>query len=354
MAALSLVWVGCLSSSYRIAQPELSRLARVPPNERWQAVRATQRMLVSDAPPTPNVLVPSNEVVIVPSTYFFQGTPYNVPGSWRVHPSRWASQTVGTAASESTRTASSGGSAGGSRGEGRGRDTAVAVVVVVVAAALVVFVLAGTEGARYDGWFGLPPDELVYVDEPDGTITAVPLAAMTPELADRSRGGVVYEGREGRYLRLGRAPLDRVGFTVSSGPVAATIPHVGREGSGTHFGFGGRAFLGGFVVQQLGLGLTADVIASTGGQILAGGGIEAQVMPLTHVGSYLGAGGYTVLDDGPPSQRFGAWYARAGLQFELPLTTRLTAQLRLGASRIVPTDRSVAYVPEASVGMAVY
>ena len=177
---------------------------------------------------------------------------------------------------------------------------------------------------------------------------------MTPDLADRSRGAVMYEGRDDRYLRLGRAPLDRVGLTVSSGPVAAAIPTVGRDGGDTGFGFGGRAFFGGFFTQQFGAGLTVDVLASTHGQILAGGGVEAQAMPLTHVGAYLGAGGYVVVADGPPAQSFSAWYARAGLQLELPLTTRLTAQLRLGASRIAPRDLPAAYVPEASVGMAVY
>lgn len=354
-AALSLLCVGCLSSSYRIAQPELSRLARVPPGERWQAVRATQRLLASDAPPAPAVVVPANEPVLVPAVYLFNGTSYTVPGSWGANPARWSSRTVRTTGGGGSGGGGSGGGGGSSGGGGgRGGEVVAAVVVVVVAAAVMVFVLAGTEGARYDGWFGLPPDELLYVDEPDGSITAVPLAAVTPEIADRSRGAVVYEGRDDRYLRLGRAPLDRVGLTVSSGPVAAAVPRVGRDDGSTHFGFGGRAFFGGFFVQQFGLGLTADVVATTGGQVLAGGGVEAQAMPLTHVGAYVGAGGYAVVDDGPPAQSLSAWYARAGVQLELPLTTRLTAQLRLGASRVAPSDRPAAYVPEASVGMAVY
>jgi len=350
---------GCLSSSYRISQGELSRLARLPPAERWQGVRATQRMLASDAPPAPAAVVPASEEVILPAVYLFNGSQYYVPGAWRGNAGGWgASRTVSTTRSSGGRASGSSGSgrssgSSGSSGSGAGAAVAVAVVVVV-GAALMVFVLAGTEGARYDGWFGLPPNELLYVDEPDGSVTAVPLAAVTPDLADRSRGAVMYEGRDDRYLRLGRAPLDRVGLTVSSGPVAAAIPTVGRDGGDTGFGFGGRAFFGGFFTQQFGAGLTVDVLASTHGQILAGGGVEAQAMPLTHVGAYLGAGGYVVVADGPPAQSFSAWYARAGLQLELPLTTRLTAQLRLGASRIAPRDLPAAYVPEASVGMAVY
>ncbi len=361
VAALSVLTAGCLSSSYRIAQPELSRLARLPPGQRWQGVRATQRMLASDTPPTPTTEVPVAEEVLLPAVYLFNGSQYSIPGSWRANPGRWPSRTIATTSSSSGRSSGSSGSSGsggsgssgGSGGSGAGAAVAVAVVVVV-GAALMVFVLAGTEGARYDGWFGLPPDELVYVDEPDGSVTAIPLAGVTPEIADRSRGAVVYEGSDERYLRLGRAPLDRTGLTVSSGPVAAAIPAVGRDGGDIGFGFGGRAFFGGFFTQRVGVGLTADVLASTQGQILAGGGVEAQVMPLTHVGAYLGAGGYAVVDDGPPSRNFSAWYVRAGLQLELPLTTRLTTQLRLGASRVDPGDHPAAYVPEASVGMAVY
>ncbi len=368
-AALSLLCMGCLSSSYRIAQPELARLARTPPSERWQAVRATQRLLASDAPPAPQVVVPPGDPVILPSMYLFEGTSFSIPDSWGGNPGRFG-HTVRATGGGSSGGGSGGGRAGGGGSSGGGSSgggssdggssagaavaAVAAVVVVVVGAALMVFVLAGTEGARYDGWFGLPPEETLYVDEPDGSVTAVPLAGLTPDLADRARGAVVYEGGGERYLRLGRAPLDRVGLTVSSAPVAAAVPDVGRATSDTRFGFGGRTFFGGFFTQQFGLGFTADVLATTGGQILAGGGVEAQVMPLTHVGGYLGAGGYVVVDDGPPSQIFSAWYARAGVQLELPFTTRLTGQLRLGASRVDPGSRPAVYAPEVSVGVAVY
>ena len=74
------------------------------------------------------------------------------------------------------------------------------MAIVVVAAAGIVFVLAGTEGARYDGWMAVPPDETVYLDNADGADGAA-LDALAKELrkalgtaAQREEGAVAVQG----------------------------------------------------------------------------------------------------------------------------------------------------------------
>lgn len=349
--APALLVTACMSSSYSVARDELQRLSRLPPEQRWPAVRATQRIFASDAPPEPTTVLPaSTEPVFVPGVILYDNHSYVIPGSWR---GGYRVNTTGAPRGAGSSSTSGRSSSSGSSGSGGGRDGAAVVVVIVVAAAVIVFVLAATEGARYDGWLALPPDEAVYVDEPDGTIVAVPLSGLTPELADFARGATVYEGERDRYLRLGRAPLNRVGLTVQSAVTTSMLPSVhGAVPAG--FGFGGHAFFGGYFVQQLGVGVTADVMAGTNSTLLAGVGGEVQVMPFTWAGAYLGGGWMSVHDDNPPSQSASAWYLRAGLRGELPLTTRLSAGLRLGVSRVDAGTLGALYVPEASLGLSVY
>jgi hypothetical protein len=337
---LSIASPACLSTSYRVAPDELARLARSAPEQRWQAVRVTQRMLEPDRPPARAVTLGLDPpLVILPPGLWFRGRAWGVPGGWRRNPGSVHLASPG-----------GGGGAGSSRSGGSGPGAA-AVAAVVIAAAGVVFVLAGTEGARYDGWVGVPPDELVYLQNADGSVSSLPLSALTPELADRSYGATIYEDGEDRYLRLGRAPLDRVGLTVQSGIASALVP---RVGGGSVFALGGRAFVGGFPLAQLGLGASADVVAGTDGALVALVGGEAQVMPLLWGGVYLGAG-WSSLTPGAAGARVGGWYARGGVQLELPITTRLAASLRAGVGRMdFGTARGALVVPELSLGLSVY
>ncbi|MDB4928623.1 MAG: hypothetical protein JWM10_1107 [Myxococcaceae bacterium] len=342
---LSIASPACLSTSYRVAPDELARLARTAPEQRWQAVRVTQRMLESDqAPASTTSLAVDPPVVILPPGLWFHGRAWGLPGGWRRNP---GSTHIGGGSSHSG-SGSSGSSGGGRGGSGPG---AAAVAVAVVAAAGIVFVLAGTEGARYDGWVGVPPDELVYLQDADGSVSSLPLSALTPELAARSYGATIYEGRDDRYLRLGRAPLDRVGLTLQAGIASAMVP---RAGGGSVFALGGRAFFGGFPLAQVGMGVSADVVAATDGALLAMVGGEAQVMPLLWGGVYLGAG-WSSLTPGDAGQRVGGWYARGGVQLELPITTRLAASLRAGVGRMDLGHAIGALVmPELSLGLSVY
>jgi hypothetical protein len=369
LAALALPSAGCLASSFSIAPAELSRLARIAPADRWRAVRATQGMGGSDELPRASAAAPASAEAITPSPYFFNGSQVNVPATWGTREGSGASRPVrftgggtsgggtsggGTSGGGTSGGGTSGGGTSGGGTSGGGAAVLGAAAIVVVGAAVMVFVLAGTEGVRYDGWFALPPHEPVYVTSPDGMVTAFPLSTLTPEVADRALGAWVDEGPTERYLRLARAPLNRAGFTLSAGPVVAAIPQPGAGSGDTGLGFGGRCLLGFFPRHELGFGLAVEVLATSIGPVYAGAGLEAQAMPFTHVGAYLAGGGYAVVDDAAPAGSYPAWYGRAGLQFELPFTTRFTGQLRVGALRIAPEGRSPIYAPEAALSVAVY
>lgn len=350
---------GCLSSSYRVPREELSRLAQTAPEQRWQAVRVTQRVLESDHPPARVAPVQVDApVILLPTVFWYRGRSWGVPGHWRGNPRAGRITTsTGTTSTGTTATGvpRSGGRSGGGGGGGRsgGPDPAI-VAVAVLAAAGIVFVLAGTEGARYDGWVALPPSEEVYLEYPDGSVLSVPLSALTPELAAGAVAATVYEGEEGRYLRLGRAPLDRVGFTLQTGLLMAMVPHTGAGASGSGFGIGGRAFFGGFPVAPLGVGVSADVLAGQAGSLLALVGPELQVMPVLWAGVYLGSG-WTSLTSDDGSVRTGGWYVRGGAMLELPLTTRFAASLRAGLSRLdYGSAAGVLLMPELSLGLSLY
>lgn len=345
---LSLATSGCLSTSYRLRADELARLAQTPPEERWRSVRATQRMLDSDHPPSnASPLSVGTPVLVMPDVYWYGGRSWSVPSGWRTNPGAAAVRSVGS--SSGSGSSSSGSSSSGSSSSGRG--AAVAVVAVAVAAAAVsVFVLAGTEGARYDGWLGVPPDEMVYLERDDGSVTAVPLWALSPQVVAGAREGTIYEGHDERYLRLARAPLDRVGMTLQSGFVAAMFP----RGDDFTAMLGGRAFLGGYPVRVLGVGLSADVLAAVDGGLVAMVGGEAQVMPLLWLGGYLGGGWVTSVAPGR-SLGVDGWYLRAGAHLELPITTRFAASLRAGVSRLdFGGHGGPVAMPELSLGLSIY
>jgi hypothetical protein len=48
---------GCLSNSYYVPRDELARLSALPPEERWQSVRAIQEINGDDYPPNDEVLL---------------------------------------------------------------------------------------------------------------------------------------------------------------------------------------------------------------------------------------------------------------------------------------------------------
>ncbi|MBI5512754.1 MAG: hypothetical protein HY909_03245 [Deltaproteobacteria bacterium] len=329
---------GCLSNSYRIPPDELLRIASLPPNQRGVHVRAVQTIAHRDTPP-PNVTYLPQGWALQPLFQLQYGTGMNSVG--------WSPRPRGVTGVGGGSGGGSGGSGGGSGGGGGGSGNAAAIAVVVVAGVLLVFVLAGTEGARYDGWVGLPPNEMLFLEGPEGTV-AVPMNELTPALASRTYTATVYEGSTARYELRGRAPLNRVGFTFQGGVGLSTVPD--RTGTAVEAGLGGRVFLGGYPVQQLGLGLTFN--AAGNGNLVASVGGEVQVMPLTYLGMYAGfAAAFTT----QPDRGRSGTVVQAGVQVEAPLTTRLTFQVRAGGAYLDVGLPGGAFLQgEATAGMAVY
>lgn len=223
------------------------------------------------------------------------------------------------------------------------------MVAAVLVAGVAVFVLAGSEGARYDGWVEVDPDETVYLETDQGLL-AVPIAQLTPALAAMAHRATLYEGAAPRFNRLGRAPLNRVGFNLTAGPGFGMIPRVG--GGDAETGIGGHTFLGYFPVQSVGLGLNFDFSASRG--ILASIGPELRFLPFMYGGLYGGAA-VTFGEAGgtSPGRGLDGFSLRAGLLGELPITTRLSLQLRAGLAQ-VRTNLGVQSSPELGLALSIY
>jgi len=231
---------------------------------------------------------------------------------------------------------------------------AAAVAAAVVVGATAGFTLAASEGARYDGWLAVHQDEPLHLRFRNGAIMPVRLSSLTPDDAAQAEGAIVYEGNEGRFPRLGRAPLDRSGFTLTTALHTGGVPQVDRP---VATGAGGYLHLGGNIggVVTLGLAATADSGLDTRySTLLATLGPEVQIFPLRFLGFYAGAGRSfrnTGFDWGTRADE--AWMIRGGAVGELTLTTRLALQARAGAIRHdFASGAPITW--EGQVGLAIY
>ena len=314
---------GCLADTHTIRRDELARLAATAEAERGREVRVTQRFVSQDAPPAAPVVGVHTAVVVA--------TP--VGGPRRV------------------------GRGGQPSGAQVSADSAKWAFVV---AALAGVGLAASEGARYDGWVALHPMHPVHLVGHDGSYTWVPLAQLTPAHVGWASEAIVREG-EGPWTRLGRAPLDRVGFTYQVAAGAGRLETFGASSS-SPYGFLSRIAFGGFPLQEL--GILAAVSLGWGEQngdavFLARYGLELEGFPLVlgrrfHLGVYGQAG----MSHAKADTRFGteeAWdpYYGGGLLAEVDLMTRLALTLRAGAAAVLDPD-APSVLPEVLVGIAVY
>jgi hypothetical protein len=353
LAVLSLFFcplfaLGCLSNSYYVERDELQRLSSLPPESRWESVRAVQRIGGSDNPPDDDSAIgrgPGGPVyvstVVVDSHHHYRDYP---PRRASVRPVADASGSVATG---------SVGKISSKKGNG---DPAAAVLVAaaVVVGAGTGFALAASEGARYDGWVAVNPDEPVHLRLRGGGTTAVPLSSLSPTDVALAEGATIYEGDAERFPKLGRAPLDRAGFTFT------TALHLGGMAQIDHApasGAGGYLLLGGNIanVVTLGFGATVDSgIDSKRSLLMATIAPELQVFPIRYVGLY-GAAGWafrnTGIDYGTRADQ--GWLVRGGLVGELPMTTRLALQARAGLSeQFFPEQRALTW--EGQLGLAIY
>ena len=132
--------------------------------------------------------------------------------------------------------------------------------LLVGAAAVAAVALAVTEGARYDGWVRLHPMHPVHLYGPGG-YRVMPLAWVDPETAAWSTRAVV-RPNEGPWQPLGRAPLDRHGFTYSVLGGAGQV--VSGDDNTTSFGEG----------DATSTDIDGDVKVGAGGGFSRGGDVE--------------------------------------------------------------------------------
>ncbi len=386
---------GCLANSYVIPQDAARALVQQPPETRGADVRVVQRIFADEPASAPPVNA-STQLVIVPQGQISVGVGGGggcIDGAGRpcgarsvdamsrgggsfgggagggsgvtggagvsggnagtvaVQPAGGAG-TVGVRPASGGSAAASGGSSGGSSSSGSGGGDGLAVVVLIAASALVALVLAGTEGARYDGWAQLHPMHPVHVVGLDGSRAVVPLAQLDAATVEASDELVVSED-EGPFLRLGRAPLNRVGLAYGMEVGAATLR--GPRGP-VGAGFASHIQFGGFPLH--GLGLLFDALLGVGdadAQRIVNAQLsgEVQIVPfgvgLFEFGAYARVGGAS------PAQAGDAWglAAGGGVLAQLALTTRLALTVR-GGLHWVNDAREDVLGGEGTIGLAVY
>lgn len=309
VAAVAALLGGCLTNTYKIPSTELQRLAATPPDQRAERVRVVQEFEGESPPAQPRVGV-ETDVVFFPRTVIVVGDGRRPP------PHHGGGGKLG-------------GSGGGGGGGGDGKG---AVILLVAMAAGAGIVLAATEGQRYDGWVKLHPMHPVHLWGPWG-YGVVPLAQLDQQTAALATKAVIRDV-EGPWLTLGRAPLDRQGFTYSVLGGAGEIDGPDGRGVGPQF----HIQMGYYPVHQVGLQFVwtpawrDDVAGDTILDVRVG--LELDILPLDagklHGGGYGNASiGWRTTSSGTEE----AGFTGAGAKLQYELTTRLALTGRFGITR---------------------
>lgn len=319
---LPILLSGCLTSTHVIPQGELMRLASLPPEERGRQVRVVQGFSGSEAPPerAPSVGV-STAVVVSPTPspyrygYGYGGNVVRQSAKSMAQESKWW----------------------------------------LLIAAVTAVGLAVTEGLRFDGWAQLHPMHPIHIWGADGQWTWMPLAQLDAGAAAWARKAFVRE-EEGPFVRLERAPLDRVGFTyallMGTGQVIA-FDDVKRYGFMSHIQFGF------FPIQELGLlfdiGLGWRTDRDYTDIFQSRYAFELQALPVDlgklHLGGFGQIGmAYNFEDfpDGFGEDRQRLLLSGGGLA-QLELTTRLAITVRAGVASLGGESAT-----EITAGISIY
>jgi hypothetical protein len=224
---------------------------------------------------------------------------------------------------------------------------------LLVLAAAVAVGAALTEGMRYDGWVRLHPMHPVHLHGWDGSYRWLPLAQVTPEVAAGTRRAVVRES-EGPWQQVGRAPLNRQGWTYSVLMGSAETPLAGEpeaRGFASHIQFG-RFVSGNLgVLFDFGMGWADNQLGDT--VYDSRSAIELQFMPMAasilHAGLFGQLGvGYRLDDSYQGSDRRG-FLLGGGAMAQLELTTRLAITARAAQTMAYGTRTS-----DFTVGVSIY
>lgn len=319
LAALALASSGCLSSSHRIPNSELQRLAQTDPKARGEHVRVIQAFVNDDNPPgAPRV---RGGAVIV------------VDGGGHHH----------------------GGHGGGKKVNSKklGKLKADKAKDLIILAAVIAIGVAATEGARYDGWVKVHPMHPVHLYGPNGEYSWVPLAQLDVETARWARRAYIRPS-EGPWNELGRAPLNRRGWTYSvllgGGQIHSNADDTDETGFLSHIQFGY------FPTKQVGFlfdtayGWREDSFGNTIFDVRYGLELQAMVLKAgkIHAGGFGNIGSAKLFDDFDGNDRVGIAFA-GGAILQLELTTRLAITARAGVAQV--HDKTV---QDFTLGVSIY
>ncbi len=339
---LALASTGCLSTSHRIGKGELLKLSRTAPEQRGERVRVVQGLGTTEGPPRAD-RVNNNTVVVVHSPIWIDGRPHH------------HGYHGGGSATSSTNTG--GGTVGGGSKSSGGsslakskKDSGKALIILAAAAAVG---LAATEGARYDGWVKLHPMHPVHLYGRYGEYTVLPLAQIDEQTAAWADHAYV-RSNEGPFMKLGRAPLNRKGFTYSVLLGAGEVPLA--DGFEAEPGFNGHIQFGYFFSKQvglqfdLGMAWTEDDVANT--IYTSRNSLELQAFLAkagpVHGGIFGQIGVASRFDDGIQFDDTSSMLGGGGI-LQLDLTTRLALTGRVGATRSFGEVAN-----EIGVGLSIY
>jgi hypothetical protein len=361
----SLAWLGCVlaagcgTTTYEIPRAELARLAAMPPEQRGQHVRVIQQFSEADVG-DPQPIYKETPVVLFPQPWLEGPDRRNYRDRWsgdfsNLGNGNWhASGGHGGGGSHGGGHGGGGGSGGFHLGGGGGDGRAEAIVILA-AAAIVLVASAEIEGSRYDGYAQLHPMQPVYLFGKDGGTAMMPLAWIDPDTAQWADRAIV-RSSEGPFRELGRAPLDREGFTYALlGGVGSYKSVDGSVANGPassiQFGY--------FFNQRVGLVATTFLgwRDNATGQTLFDSRytLEVQGYPVelgrVHLGLYGGAGAAYRWEDYGPNTYGDAGSAAVvgGALVQLDINTRVALTGRLGM-----TDAHDELMTDALFGLSVY
>ncbi|MEJ7600907.1 MAG: hypothetical protein WKG01_23580 [Kofleriaceae bacterium] len=311
----SLVGSGCVANSYRIPATDLQRIAASPPAQRAERVRVVQEISGTDVAPAERVDT-GTQIIFVPNITITAGPRHRHVGG--------GGGGIGSGVK--------GGGSGGSGSDGR-----AAAIAVVVLAAVGLFVVAGIEGSRFDGWARLHPMHPVHLIGKNGQYMVMPLAWIDPQTAAWTERAVVRPS-EGPWLQLDRAPLTRTGATygVYGGSGSLRSAH-GDLGIGPSFTIQGGYFPNQYVgiLASVFLGWRENRLQDT--LFESRYTVELQALPVAlgplHAGGYVGAGfAYRAEDNVMRGYDRSSAYA-GGAMLQLDINTRIALTARFGMAK---------------------
>ncbi len=307
---------GCAANSYRIPSGELERIANSPPEQRGQKVRVIQEIGSGTVTNQTEHVGPSTQIIFIPQININTGPRYS-RGNGGV----------------------AGGGIGGGGGKsigGSGSDGKAAAIAVIVLAAIGIFVIAGVEGSRFDGYAQLHPMHPVHLIGKDGGYTIMPLAWIDPEAAAWTDKAIVRPD-QGPWNQLERAPLWRTGPSLSMyGGTGMLSSADGTVAAGPAF-----TIQGGFYLNQY-IGIMGDIMfgwrnnEDNGIAFESRYMLELQAMPLQlgilHAGGYVGGGWAYRAEDQVRDRagNSGTEALMAGAMLQLDINTRLALTARAG------------------------